>query len=110
MEGGKIRPIVVAGTKRLPDMPDMPSLLEEGYDMKGLGGVWIGIFAPKGTPRPMINKLADSFKKMLKTSGRLPASRRWGQSSTIAGPEEFEKEWREEYQAYKELANKFKKK
>ena len=32
--------------------------------MKGLGGVWIGMFAPKGTPRPIINKLADNFKKM----------------------------------------------
>jgi tripartite-type tricarboxylate transporter receptor subunit TctC len=108
-KAGKIRPIVIAGTKRLPEMPDTPSMLEEGFDMKGLGGVWIGMFAPKGTPRPIINKLADNFKKMLQDKRAIAGIKAMGADFDYAGPEEFEKDWREEYNGYKELAKIFKK-
>lgn len=108
-KAGKIRPIVIAGSKRLADMPEIPSLLEEGYDMKGLGGVWIGIFAPKGTPRPVINKLSEGFKKMIQDKKAIAGIKAMGAEFDYAGPEEFEKEWQEEYNSYKELAKIFKK-
>jgi len=108
-KAGKIRPIVIAGAKRLPEMPDIPSMLEEGFDMKGLGGVWIGMFAPKGTPRPIINKLADNFKRMLQDKRAIAGIKAMGADFDYAGPEEFEKEWREEFNGYKELAKIFKK-
>ena len=106
---GKIRPIVVAGSKRLPEMPDVPCMLEEGYDMKGLGSVWTGIFAPNGTPRPIIDKLAMNFKKITENKQAEEAIKKLGVDFTYLGPEEFDKKWREEYNAYRELANKFKK-
>lgn len=106
---GKIRPLVVAGSKRLADMPDVPSLLEEGFDMKGLGGVWIGIFAPNGTPRPIINKLADGLKKMTEDKRAIAGVKAMGADFDYDGPESFSKEWREEYLGYKELAKLFKK-
>lgn len=106
---GKIRPLVVAGSKRLADMPDIPSLLEEGFDMKGLGGVWIGMFAPNGTPRPIINKLADGLKKMTQDKRAIAGIKAMGADFDFDGPESFGKEWREEYLGYKELAKLFKK-
>jgi tripartite-type tricarboxylate transporter receptor subunit TctC len=106
---GKIRPLVVAGSKRLSEMPDVPCLLEEGYDMKGLGGVWIGMFAPNGTPRPIINKLAEGLKKMIQDKRAIAGIKAMGAEFDYAGPEEFTKEWREEYNGYKELAKLFKK-
>jgi len=90
-------------------MPEIPSLLEEGYDMKGLGGVWIGMFAPKGTPRPVINKIADSLKKMLQDKKAIAGIKAMGAEFDYAGPEEFEKDWRQEFNGYKELAKLFKK-
>lgn len=106
---GKIRPLVVAGSKRLADMPDIPSLLEEGFDMKGLGGVWIGMFAPNGTPRPIINKLADGLKKMTQDKRAIAGIKAMGADFDFDGPGSFGKEWREEYLGYKELAKLFKK-
>lgn len=108
-KAGKIRPIVVAGPKRLADMPDIPCLLEEGYDMKGLGGVWIGMFAPKGTPQPVINKIADNLKKMIQDKRAIAGIKAMGAEFDFAGPEEFDKDWQQEFNAYRELAKIFKK-
>jgi tripartite-type tricarboxylate transporter receptor subunit TctC len=106
---GKIRPLAVAGSERLPEMPNIPSLVEEGYDMKGLGSVWIGIFAPKGTPRPIIDKLASTFKNMTENKKAIAAVKAMGAEFTYLGPDEFAKSWRGEYNAYRELAKIFKK-
>jgi tripartite-type tricarboxylate transporter receptor subunit TctC len=101
---GKIRPLVVAGSERLPDMPDIPTLLEEGYDLKGLGSVWIGTMAPKGTPRPIITRLADTFKKITQDKRAIDAMKNIGAEFVYLGPDEFAKSWREEFIAYRELA------
>lgn len=106
---GKIRPLAVAGSQRRPDMPNVPCLVEEGYDMKGLGGVWIGMFAPKGTPRPIIDKLAAGFKRMTENKKAIAAVQAMGAEFDYLGPDEFAKSWKEEYNAYKELAKIFKK-
>ena len=106
---GKIRPLAVAGSERLPEMPDVPSLAELGYDMKGLGGVWVGIFAPKGTPRPIIDKLSLGFKKMTENKQAIEHLKKLGNDFAYLGPDEFGKAWREEYNQYKELAKLFKK-
>ena len=63
VKAGKLRPLAIAGSKRHPELPNIPTLIEEGFDT-GLEGVWMGIVAPKGTPRPIVEKLADGFKKM----------------------------------------------
>jgi tripartite-type tricarboxylate transporter receptor subunit TctC len=106
---GKIRPLAIAGSERIPEMPDVPSLLELGYDMKGLGASWIGVFAPKGTPRPMIDRLAAGFKKITENKKAITAVKTMGADFSYLGPDEFAKEWREEFLAYKELAKIFKK-
>ena len=90
-------------------MPNVPCLVEEGYDMKGLGGVWIGMFAPKGTPRPIIDKLAAGFKRMTENKKAIAAVQAMGAEFDYLGPDEFAKSWKEEYNAYKELAKIFKK-
>jgi tripartite-type tricarboxylate transporter receptor subunit TctC len=42
----------------------MPTMKEQGFDM--VVGSWQGIFAPVGTPRPVINKLFDVTQKAMK--------------------------------------------
>ncbi len=106
---GKIRPLAVAGSERLPDLPDVPNLVEIGYDMGELGGSWNGCFAPKGTPRPIIDKLAEGFKKMAQDKRAITLIKPQGVEFSYLGPDEFAKVWREEYIGYKELAKMFKK-
>jgi tripartite-type tricarboxylate transporter receptor subunit TctC len=57
MKSGKIRLIGVTGAKRSSYAPDVPTVSESaglpGYDIE----VWFGLFAPAGTPKPVISKL-----------------------------------------------------
>jgi len=64
--------------------------------------------APKGTPRPIINKLGDVFKKVSEDKSFTAMIKQIGQEVNYLGPEEFTKAWREEYEEYKELGKMFK--
>ncbi len=55
IEQGKLRPIVLTGTVRSPRLPEVPVLSEQGYPFTAAG--WQGIFAPKGTPPEIVERL-----------------------------------------------------
>ncbi len=56
IEAGRVRALAVATTKRLSQLPDVPTLTEAG--LKLVLGAWLGLFAPKGTPRPVLDQWA----------------------------------------------------
>jgi tripartite-type tricarboxylate transporter receptor subunit TctC len=61
---GKIKPLAVTGSKRLPDLPDVPTVAESGFP--GFEAYsWIGIFAPAGTPTETLRKLTEDFRATL---------------------------------------------
>lgn len=65
VRGGKVKAIAVTGDKRIPAFPNVPSMKELGYpDVNPL--VWIGFFAPKGTPEPVVRTLADEIARAVK--------------------------------------------
>jgi len=57
IDAGKLRALAVATNKRLSQLPDVPTLTEVG--LKLVLGVWLGLFAPKGTPRPVLDQWAQ---------------------------------------------------
>lgn len=60
--GGRVRALMVTSPKRLPSMPDVPTTAEVG--LKDFNATnWFGIAAPKGTPKPVIDKLQAEIKK-----------------------------------------------
>ncbi len=64
VKGGKLRALVTTGEKRSHTMPEVPTLIEQGFP--GLSAVaWWGILAPAGTPRPIIDKLNAELAKAL---------------------------------------------
>ena len=60
-KAGKVRPLANYGAKRLASMPDVPTMKELGYDIEFY--LWVGLFAPKGTPAPVVAKLREESKK-----------------------------------------------
>jgi tripartite-type tricarboxylate transporter receptor subunit TctC len=61
---GKIKPLAVTGTQRLPDLPDVPTVAESGFP--GFQAYsWIGIFAPAATPADKLAPLTEGFRAAL---------------------------------------------
>jgi tripartite-type tricarboxylate transporter receptor subunit TctC len=76
IKSGKLRPIAVASAKRLPQLPDVPTIAESGvagYE----SGAWYGFVAPAGTPKPVVDKLSKEIARIL----ALPEVQQ-----TLAGP------------------------
>ena len=60
VKAGKVRVLASWGDRRLAAMPDVPTLLESGYD--AIFFQWSGLFAPAGTPEPVLAKLRDAAR------------------------------------------------
>jgi tripartite-type tricarboxylate transporter receptor subunit TctC len=59
--GGKLRPIAVTSLKRAQASPDVPAIAETISGFEAIG--WYGVMAPRGTPAPIIDKLAAAIAK-----------------------------------------------
>jgi tripartite-type tricarboxylate transporter receptor subunit TctC len=60
-KANKVRPIAVGTTARSPALPDVPTIAEQGYP--GFeAALWLGVFAPAGTPKPIVDRL---FKELV---------------------------------------------
>ena len=55
-QSGKGRMLAVSSPQRLAQYPDVPTFKESGYAIEG--SAWYGLFAPAGTPQPIVDKLA----------------------------------------------------
>ena len=56
IKAGKLRALAVTGSRRSPQLPDVPTVMESGvpgYEAY----VWMGLFAPKGTPAPIVERI-----------------------------------------------------
>jgi tripartite-type tricarboxylate transporter receptor subunit TctC len=65
IRAGKFRPLAVAADKRSAEMPDVPTLAEQG--VKGADvQTWYGLFVTAGTPRPVVDRLVAELGRVLK--------------------------------------------
>jgi tripartite-type tricarboxylate transporter receptor subunit TctC len=65
--GGTIKAYAVSADERLAALPNVPTAKEAGLDYRM--SIWAGIFAPKGTPAPVVDKLAAALDKALDDTG-----------------------------------------
>jgi tripartite-type tricarboxylate transporter receptor subunit TctC len=64
IRAGKLRALAVTGSTRSPQLPDVPTMMESGvpgYEAY----VWMGLFAPKGTPLPIIERIHRELMQAL---------------------------------------------
>ena len=61
IDSGKVKAYAVTSLKRVPTLPKLPTMDESGY--KGFEvGIWHGMWVPKGTPKPVVDKLVKSLQ------------------------------------------------
>ena len=66
IKAGKIKAYAVTTKTRVPSLPDLPTLDESG--VKGFEvAIWHGMWAPKGTPKPILDKLTAALQVALKS-------------------------------------------
>ncbi len=91
VRGGKMRAIATAGDKRATSLPDVPTLIEQGFP--GLTAyAWWGIYAPAGTPRPIIDKFhAELVKVLAQADVRKTLGETLGMDLVVSSPEALQK-------------------
>jgi tripartite-type tricarboxylate transporter receptor subunit TctC len=65
IKSGKVKAYAVTSAKRVPSLPDVPTLAEVGIKNAEVG-IWHGLYAPKGTPKPVLDKLVSALQAALK--------------------------------------------
>jgi len=64
IKAGKLRALAVTGSKRVPALPDVPTLAEA--TLPGFNSIsWIGILAPAGTPKEIVDKVSSDVREVL---------------------------------------------
>jgi tripartite-type tricarboxylate transporter receptor subunit TctC len=65
IKGGKVKVYGITSKQRVASLPDVPTLDEQG--LKGAEvGIWHALYAPKGTPKPVMDKLVGAMQAALK--------------------------------------------
>src|SRR5690606_17667848 len=83
----RVRALAVTSPKRVRDMPDLPALAETvpGFEM----GTWNGLYAPPGTPRPILEKIEAAAREVMREPELIARLATLGSEPFLAGPEEF---------------------
>jgi tripartite-type tricarboxylate transporter receptor subunit TctC len=92
---GKIRLLGVNTTKRLTAAPDIPTSIEQGVPNM-VGQLFLGIFAPTGTPKPAIERIAEATRTALADPEYQKALISSGFEPSNAGPEQARRMMAEE--------------
>jgi tripartite-type tricarboxylate transporter receptor subunit TctC len=103
LAAGKLTALATAAHKRPSALPDVPTMEEAGvpdFDTS----LWLGLVAPIGTSRPVIDKLADAAHKAVHAPEAVEALRKQGYDPLDAGPDEFGAFIRSETSRWSEVA------
>jgi tripartite-type tricarboxylate transporter receptor subunit TctC len=88
VKAGKLRAMAVAGPKRSPLLPDVPTLKEAGVDGVDVQQ-WYGFFAPGKTPRPIIDQLNKALNQVLADKDTVKRMEEHGADVETSTPEQF---------------------
>jgi len=91
IKAGKVRPLAVSSAARAKSLPDVPTFKEQGYDLEYY--FWVGLFAPKGTPDPVITKLREAINTAAHSREFLGTLDKLGQELAYMDQPEFAKFW-----------------
>jgi tripartite-type tricarboxylate transporter receptor subunit TctC len=100
-KGGQVRALATTGLKRNPLTPDLPTVAETvpGYEAT----IWIGLMAPKGTPKEVISFLNTSINKVINLPAVKETWLKQGAIPLVKTPEEFDVYLRKDIEKWAEV-------
>jgi tripartite-type tricarboxylate transporter receptor subunit TctC len=101
IKSGTVTAVAVTTSTRSPAIPEIPTMKELGYNYEV--PFWTAIYAPKGTPKPIIDKLAAAAQKAMSDSGVTKRLSDIGTESVGSGAAELDKLNREQFKLYRDL-------
>jgi len=94
LRSGKARALACFSEKRAASLPDVPTLKELGHDV--LFSLWVGLFAPKGTPANVVARLREESKKAVANPQFVKAIQNIGDVVAYLDQPDFAKFWDED--------------
>ena len=91
IKAGKLRPLAGWGAKRVAALPDLPTFKELGYDIEFY--IWAGLFAPRGTPDPVMKRIRESVKQAVNAAEFKAAMEKLETPIAYLDAPEFQKFW-----------------
>lgn len=105
IKSGQLRAVAVGGTERSALMPDVPTIAESG--VPGFASYeWNGIFAPAGTPKPIVDQLSAAFAQALKEPNVQEKLAGIGADVIGSTPEQLQEFVQQEITKWKDVAQK----
>jgi tripartite-type tricarboxylate transporter receptor subunit TctC len=102
VKGGKLKPLAVTSGKRVPFMPNVPTVAESG--LPGFEMVsWYGLWGPPGLPKDISAKLVAEVAKAVRSPQAAERLGDQGFEPSGAGPEQFAAYIREEITRYAKI-------
>ena len=99
---GKIKPLGMTGPRRSVAMPDLPTFGEQGVSGMELA-IWVGAYAPAGTPRPVIDRLQQELAAVVKLPDVAQRMTDQGQTPIVNTPEEFTRAYQADFPKWEAL-------
>jgi tripartite-type tricarboxylate transporter receptor subunit TctC len=88
VNAGRYRALAVLSSERLPLLPEVPTFRELGYPSI-VGETWYAVFAPVGTPKPVLDKLNAALNRITMSAGFGEAMRKLGNEPKSSTPAEL---------------------
>jgi len=100
--GGSVIPIAMTGPQRSASMPELATFTEQGVRNVDLP-IWVGVYAPAGTPRPILERLRNELKAVTDQPDVTEKMKAQGQTPVVNTAEEFMANYRAEYPRWEAL-------
>jgi tripartite-type tricarboxylate transporter receptor subunit TctC len=96
LKSGKLKMLLVMDNKRWPDYPNIPTILEKGYDFYAVS--FISVYGPKGMPEPIRQKLEDVFRKAMDDPSFVKVVQQFRVDPTFMSGKDYSALWRSYYE------------
>ena len=95
VQAGKLKMLLIISDSRWRDLPNVPTILEKGYDFHAFTS--FGFFGPKGLPEPVRQKLEGVFKKAMKDPSFVETMKQFGTEGHFTSGRDYTAKWRSQY-------------